>query len=193
MIRYLFPIPHVLPSRSTLNQMRKMGANAAKINERVHRLIRPKVRGKWPQHRSMDHLAHVSLSLSFVLRASAFLHSTSILHSPAYSFASAKPGPLSFSPLRLSRCPLRHRDESAYVATFLRTTLRSCRVRDAFALHRVPKRPHSDPHSSPEFQFSYYSVRDQITSKLGKHKREKLSISRDKTIRMSLLGVSITV
>jgi len=118
----------------------------------------------------------------------------SILHSPAYSFASAKPGPLSsliLSPVRLSRCPLRHRDESAYVATFLRTTLR--RVRDAFALHRVPKRPHSDPHSSPEFQFSYYSVRDQITSKLGKHKREKLSISRDKTIRMSLLGVSITI
>lgn len=141
-------------------QTRKV--EAAKINW-VHRLIQwPKVKGKWPaaSKRGPSYTrARVSLSLFrstcicflaldvdslflfFRFGESASLSASLIRFSPL-SLALFSPPP----PLRVSQCPLRYRDESAYVAasTFLRTTLRSWRVRDAFALHRVPKRPHSD-------------------------------------------------
>jgi len=145
--------------------MKKVEANAAKINEPDHRLIWwPKVRGKWPRHRSVDHLihAHVSLSLSSVLHASAFLHSKSTLHSSTYSFASSKwlASVVSLRPcLNQCRTPflLPFPLPSAAPTTLgwecvcglghVPTHDDAWCVRDAFAVHRVPKRPHSDaPH-----------------------------------------------
>ena len=176
--------------------MKKVEANAAKINEPDHRLIWwPKVRGKWPRHRSVDHLihAHVSLSLSSVLHASAFLHSKSTLHSSTYSFASSKwlasvvslrpclnqcrtPFPLSLPPpfrgshdtgMRVRMWP---RARSYAWRRLVRTwCIRGASSAEASAFRCT---------TSPEFQFDLR--RDRIGG-FGEHKREKLS--RDKIIQ----------
>lgn len=132
--------------------MRKVEADAAKINDEPTALYggrKSEVSDRL--HRSVDHLIHAPVSL--FPHAFALLHLMSILYSCSFSLVLSLQRILSsliFGPLHASspapREPMRYRDESAYVTagTFLRTTLRSWRVRDAFALHRVPKRPHSD-------------------------------------------------
>lgn len=167
---------------STLTQMRKVAANAAKINEPDHRLIwRPKVRGKWPRHRSVDHLihAHVSLSLSSVLNASAFLHSMSTLHSSTYSFASSN-WRLSFpfasvwaNALPTTQgwecvCDREHvstHDDAPHLARTWCIRVASSAEASAFRCT-----------APPEFQFGLR--RDRI-GEFGKHKREKLSVSHE--------------
>lgn len=122
----------------------------------------------------------VSLCL-FIPHAFAFLHSMPALRSSGLILSSRQTRvcrPLSSLILLSSPvwAPLRCGDESAYVAagTFLRTTLRSRRVRDAFAPHRVPKHPHSDAFVlGISIRFRHESARDRI-GELGRHKREKL-------------------
>lgn len=104
--------PFFLRHLSTLTQMRKVEAGEAKINERVHRHIwRPKVRGKWPRHRSVDHLihVHVSPSFSFALHASGFLALDVGSPLSGLFFRFDEPASVSFLlvpyPLCLNRCP----------------------------------------------------------------------------------------
>jgi len=179
--------------------MKKVEANAAKINEPDHRLIWwPKVRGKWPRHRSVDHLihAHVSLSLSSVLHASAFLHSK-CNDSPLFDllFRFVEMAGVCRFPSPLSE-PMPHSLPSSLPPPFRGSHDTGMRVRmwpraRSYAWRRLVRtwciRGASSAEASafrcttsPEFQFDLR--RDRIGG-FGEHKREKLSVSRDKIIQ----------
>jgi len=183
-------------SKSTLNQMRKMEANAAKINERVHRLIRSKVRGKWPQRGPPYTRARVSFAL-FRPTCIGFLalDVESPLSGLFFRFGEAGSPflPYPFPPPSEPMSPTTQGWECVWPRSYAR---RSAAVA-AYVMHSrciecrsVRIQIHTRPRN---FNSATIAFRDQITSKLGKHKREKWSILRDKTIQMSLLGISITV